>query len=147
MGITTDPHDGCLHEIEPETGMQKCYLILPDGQRKDLVRPLRLKYRHVGVRPVYETRELTPKEHETYDKYNYVLFETYPPEKGLGRFWTQAQLNSGCGNVTTMGQAIAETYAANPTFYGGTMCVHCHNHFPVGEHGEFVWLDGTKVGT
>src|SRR3990167_8442645 len=101
MGLTTDSHDGCLHEIAPETRMQKCYLVLPGGLRRDLVRPLRLSYRH----------------------------ET-------------------CGSVTTMGRAIAETYAANPSFYGGTMCVNCRNHFPVGEHGEFVWVDdGTKVGT
>lgn len=99
MGLTTDPHDGCLHEIGPD-GMQQCYLILPDGQRRDLVRPLRLTYIH---------------------------------EK--------------CGVATRMGQAIAETYAANPTFYGGTYCVSCRDHFPVGADGEFVWEDGTKVGT
>ena len=100
MGLTTDRHDGCLHEIGPD-GQQKCYLILPDGERKDLVRPLRLSYVHLK-----------------------------------------------CGTVTRMGQAIAETYAANPSFYGGTFCVSCKSHFPVGENGEFVW-DGTeeKVGT
>lgn len=53
-----------------------------------------------------------------------------------------------CGTVTTMGRAIAETYARDPSFYGGTFCVGCRAHFPVGEAGEFVW-DGTdlKVGT
>lgn len=102
MGLTTDRHDGCLHETDPETGMNKCYLILPDGMRKDLVRPVRRSY-------IHET----------------------------------------CGSVTTMGQAIAETYAADPTFYGATMCVACKGHFPVGEHGEFIWDDGSraKVGT
>ena|ERR1044072_322982 len=101
MGTTTDRHDGCLHEIDPETGMQKCYLVMPDGQRKDLVRPLRQSYIH-----------------------------------------------ERCGTLTSMGMAIAETYTANPSFYGATFCVACKNHFPVGEHGEFVWA-GTdiKVGT
>jgi hypothetical protein len=101
MGITTDQHDGCLHEVDPETGMNKCYLVLPDGQRKDLVRPVRRSYIHLT-----------------------------------------------CGTRTTMGQAIAETYAANPSFYGATFCVNCRGHFPVGEQGEFVW-DGSsrKVGT
>jgi hypothetical protein len=47
MGLTTDRHDGCLHEIDPATGMQHCYLIAPDGARKNLVRPLRLSYRHL----------------------------------------------------------------------------------------------------
>ena len=43
---------------------------------------------------------------------------------------------------------LPETYARDPAFYSGTFCVACGNHFPVGEHGEFVW-DGTteKVGT
>ena len=99
MGLTDDPHDGCLHEID-ENGMQKCYLILPDGKRKDLVRPVRRTYVH---------------------------------EK--------------CGAATTMAQAIAETYAADPKFYGGTYCVKCKDHYPVGENGEFVWNDGSKVGT
>lgn len=100
MGITTDRHDGCLHEVDPETGMNKCYLVLPDGQRKNLVRPVRLTYVH-----------------------------------------------EVCGSATTMGQAIAETYAANPSFYGATMCLACKGHYPVGEQGEFIWNDGTKVGT
>lgn len=54
----------------------------------------------------------------------------------------------GCGAVTIMGRAIAETYARQPDFYGATFCVACSKHRPVGEHGEFVW-DGTdeKVGT
>ncbi len=46
-----------------------------------------------------------------------------------------------CGRVTTMGAAIAETYARNPHFYGGTYCAHCGQHRPVGEHGEFHWVD------
>jgi hypothetical protein len=46
-----------------------------------------------------------------------------------------------------MGQAIAETYARDPHFYGATFCVRCSKHRPVGEDGEFVWDDGTKVGT
>jgi hypothetical protein len=50
-----------------------------------------------------------------------------------------------------MGQALAETYARDPRFYGATYCVSCGMHRPVGEHGEFVWLDGIvpddKVGT
>lgn len=54
----------------------------------------------------------------------------------------------GCGAGTTMATAIAETYARDPKFYGGTYCVGCHKHRPVGEDGEFYW-DGTteKVGT
>lgn len=54
----------------------------------------------------------------------------------------------GCGALTTMNQAIAETYAANPAYYGSTYCTGCQKHRPVGSDGEFIW-DGTteKVGT
>ncbi|HMH90611.1 MAG TPA: hypothetical protein VK586_05950 [Streptosporangiaceae bacterium] len=46
----------------------------------------------------------------------------------------------GCGAVTTMGQALAETYAANPGYYGSTYCVGCRMHRPVGTEGEFTWM-------
>lgn len=55
-----------------------------------------------------------------------------------------------CGTSTTMGQAIAETYARNPNFYNGTFCVHCKKHFPlVNDDGKrnFIWEDGSGVGT
>lgn len=90
-------------EIDPETGLQKDYVVLSKEEReKGFVRPVRLSYKH---------------------------------EK--------------CGTVTRMNQSIAETYASTPTFYTGTYCAGCRKHFPVGEHGEFVWDDGSgqKVGT
>ena len=46
----------------------------------------------------------------------------------------------GCGQVTTMGRAIAETYARDPHFYGATYCVHCRMHRRVGAQGEFDWV-------
>jgi hypothetical protein len=53
-----------------------------------------------------------------------------------------------CGAITRMCQAIAETYASDPAYYGSTFCSECKNHFPIGEHGEFAWIDdGAKVGT
>ena len=53
----------------------------------------------------------------------------------------------GCGALTTLNRAIAETYAAKPGYYGSTYCTGCGLHRPVGADGEFVW-DGTseKVG-
>lgn len=75
-------------------------------------------------------------------------FENADGSSTTGRFWTAAQLASGCGTVTTMADAIAETYARNPGFYSGTFCAGCRTHFPVGDAGEFVWVDdGTRVGT
>ena len=46
---------------------------------------------------------------------------------------------------TKMGDALAETWARDPKFYGGTYCVHCRMHRPV---REFVWK-GTdeRLGT
>ena len=68
--------------------------------------------------------------------------------KGFVRPVRRSYIHQKCGSVTTMGQALAETYARQPSFYSGTFCVACRSHFPVGEDGEFVW-DGTneKVGT
>lgn len=147
MSLTTDQHDGCLHELGAD-GMQKCYLVLPDGERRDLVRPIRRTYRHVGVQPTHPLRDLTEEEHERYDQFGYLKFEKYPGDGSVtGKFWTDKSLNSGCGTETTMAQALAETYAAQPGFYGATYCAGCKGHYPVGPDGEFVWLDGTKVGS
>lgn len=50
-----------------------------------------------------------------------------------------------CGAVTTMGQALSETYARQPKFYGATYCVNCQMHRPV---SEFRWVeDGMVVGS
>ena len=50
-----------------------------------------------------------------------------------------------CGAVTTMGNAIAATFARNPAFYTNTYCPRCSMHKPL---SEFVWLDdGSRVGT
>jgi hypothetical protein len=143
---------GQEHEIDKTTGMQKDYVVLSDAERaKGFVRPVRQKYKHVGTRPKYALRELTPEEHARYDHFGYAKYEEYPKgEPGpCGRYWTEKQLNSGCGSVTTMGIKLAETYARQPDFYGGTFCASCKNHYPVGKDGEFIWDDGSgeKVGT
>lgn len=50
-----------------------------------------------------------------------------------------------CNQVTTMGRAIAETYARDPYFYGSTYCCTCCKHLPV---SAFVWVgDGQTVGS
>lgn len=127
---------------------------LPDDQRKAFVRPVRDQYKHVGNGgPVHPTRPLTEEEKVRFAKQGYVLFEGYPRSHTLaGCYWTQERLDraEGCGTVTTMGRALAETYAAKPDFYGSTFCQGCGEYFPV---GEFVWIgeDGRetaeRVGT
>lgn len=139
-------------ELKPN-GQQKDYIILCEEERKrGFVRPVRTSYRHVGPTPPTSLRDLTPEEQSRYAKFGYVKYEEYNPPRGsvVGCFWTQEKLDriGGCGTVTTMSDALAETYARDPSFYGATFCSGCRKHLPVGEDGEFVW-DGTteKVGT
>jgi hypothetical protein len=138
----------------------------PDGQHVDhwvmcpteiikegFKRPIRRSYQHVGLpAPKNPLRDLTEEERQRYGDHGYVKFEPYPPGGvTTGRFWTQADIDKigkGCGVVTSMPQQIAETYAANPSYYGSTFCCGCGTYLPVGARGEFVW-DGTqdRVGT
>lgn len=78
---------------------------------------------------------------------SYLVLSEEERARGFVEPYRDTYLHERCGTTTTMGRAIAETYARQPGFYGGTFCVHCGAHFPVGEHGEFTWLDGSKVGT
>ncbi len=148
-GTTDNPNDPDLTrgvDAAP-VGQAKKYLVLSEVERaKGFVRPYRDAYRHVGQKPKYPLVDLTEAEHERYDQYSYVKKEVYPDDgSGLvGRYWTQAQLDAlGCGNVTVMGRAIAETYARDPGFYGSTYCTTCMKHLPV---AEFTWyeMDGTE---
>lgn len=78
----------------------------------------------------------------------YVVLSAEERGKGFVRPVRHSYVHEKCGVVTTMGQALAETYARNPHFYSGTFCAGCRAHFPVGAEGQFLW-DGTreKVGT
>ena len=69
--------------------------------------------------------------------------------KGFIRPVRLTYVHEVCGGVTTMPVPIAETYAANPSYYGATYCTRCGLHRPVGPGGEFYWADGlnSKVGT
>jgi hypothetical protein len=82
---------------------------------------------------------------------SYIVLSDEERAKGFVRPVRRSYKHEKCGAVTTMGQALAETYARDPSFYGATFCATCGAHFPVGEHGEFVWVgdrwDGNeKVG-
>lgn len=95
--------------------------------------------------PEGEHRDIDP---ETGMQKDYVVLTTEERSKGFVRHVRRSYKHEKCGTVTTMGQALAETYARDPTFYDGTFCCGCKKHLPVGPEGEFVWVDdGTKVGT
>lgn len=131
---------GAPQPINPKTGMHADYWVLSEAERaKGFVRPVRRSYVHVGVRPKCPMRDPTPEEAIRYGEFGYVKFEE-SDASNLGRYWTAEQLKSGCGSVTTMSTALAETYARCPTYYGATFCCVCVKHLPV---GEFVW-DGVS---
>lgn len=77
----------------------------------------------------------------------YLVLSEEERARGFVRPVRDAYLHATCGEVTRMSRAIAETYASNPGFYGATYCMACRQHLPVGEDGEFEWLDGSKVGS
>lgn len=79
---------------------------------------------------------------------SYLILTDDEIAKGFVRPVRTSYRHLKCGAVTSMGMKLAETYARDPSFYSGTFCAACGNHFRVGPEGEFVW-DGTeeKVGT
>lgn len=92
-------------------------------------------------------RELRPNGQQK----GYVVLSEEERSKGYIEPVRTKYVHIKCGAVTIMASSIAETYARDPYFYGGTFCVACGAHFPVGPRengGEFLW-DGTdqEVGT
>ena len=86
----------------------------------------------------------------------YLVLSDAERARGFVRPVCQSYTHLKCGGVTTMGLAIAETYARDPLFYGGTFCCICGSHFRLREfdkdRGEwapaFLWTsDGTPVGS
>lgn len=147
-GTTTDRNDPRLTRGVDETPVKQAevYIVLSEEERsKGFVRPVRDTYKHVGERPKYTLRPMTDEEKKRQPGYDF--YEDYPESEfpAVGRAWKNSQLKIGCGGVTTMGRALAETYARQPDFYGATYCVGCGMHRPV---QEFVWEpDGSVVGS
>lgn len=153
-GRIVDPTGPAPDPALDAKGMHAGYWVLSEEERgKGFVRPVRRSYQHVGiVGPRHPLRDLTDEERKLWGDSGYVKFEPYPESEGpaLGRFWTQEQLDKigrGCGTITTMGTALAETYARDPHFYGNTFCCGCGTHLPVGQDGEFVWCDDRRRAT
>jgi len=152
----TNPEDAPVptNEKRPDGQHTDHWVLSAEERAKGFIRPVRRAYRHVGPPgPRYLLRDLTAEEKGLYAGLGYVKFEPYPASESpaIGRFWTQEQLDAvgkGCGVVTTMPEACAQTYARQPGYYGSTFCCGCGRYLPVGAAGEFVW-DGTeeRVGT
>lgn len=70
----------------------------------------------------------------------YVVLSAEERNKGFVRPVRRTYRHKVCHSTTTMGIALAETYARCPTFYSGTFCCHCGTHCPL---DQFVW-DGTN---
>jgi hypothetical protein len=93
-----------------------------------------------------------PELHEKrYDGQNkkYLILSEKERAKGFVRPVYRRYIHRKCGGVTSMGDALCETYARDPEFYSGTFCAICGTHFPLlDETGEraFIW-DETAVYT
>lgn len=146
-GVTPGLEDASAPGPVGPDGQHASYWVLSEEERAcGFVRPVRTMYIHSGDGPRHPLRDLDDEERARFPDSGYVKFEAYPESESpvSGRYWTQERLDraQGCGTVTTMSQAIAETYARDPKFYGATFCVGCRAHFPV---AEFRWLEGGVV--
>lgn len=75
----------------------------------------------------------------------YLILSEEERAKGFIRPYRDKYTHTTCGTSTIMGQALSETYARNPKFYGATYCVGCRMHKPV---AEFRWdADYEVVGS
>jgi len=68
----------------------------------------------------------------------YLVLSEEELAKGFVRPVRRSYIHRSCGTVTTMAQAIAETYARNPSHYGATYCAACRDHLLV---AEFNWVE------
>jgi hypothetical protein len=83
----------------------------------------------------------------------YLVLSEEERAKGFIRPVRYAYKHLACGGITTMEQALCETYARDPKFYGGTFCCNCGKHFRLQDSnivGEwaFEWRpEGDPVGS
>ena len=149
-GLTTDRNDERLKTGAKAEGQNEVYLVMTEEERsKGYVRPVRDSYIHVGalIDFDFEIVRLSPEDIEHFKEFNYVykavnldkessLRGRYLTEKDFKTLDRKTKRVGGCGVVTKMGYAIAQTYAKNPKYYGATFCVGCNKHLPV---NEFFW--------
>ncbi len=137
-------------QADPPTGQHADYIILCEEERaKGFVRPVRHAYEHVGKKLRGTLEKLDEPYVSNGQEYTHIDRFMVGGHKS-GTYLTAKEVRSvehcgyygGCGTVTTMGQALAETYARDPHFYGATFCCTCNKHLPI---HEFVWKGTTEV--
>jgi hypothetical protein len=150
-----EPIEKVRAEQTETEGQHKAYLVLCAEERaKGFVRPYRNKYVHRGraicgkYLPMENNKKLGGNIDvcmmEPMHEGDCIVFASLvQPDAATAQrkgIWPV-----GCGAVTIMGQALSETYARDPKFYGATFCCGCNKHLPV---GEFIWdADGEVVGS
>lgn len=68
----------------------------------------------------------------------YLVLSEEERGKGFARPVRYSYMHIACGYSTLMSRSLAETYARDPKFYGGTFCAHCGTHFPLFFDADFV---------
>lgn len=66
----------------------------------------------------------------------YLVLSDADLKQGFVQPVRRSYRHSTCGQVTSMSETIARTYAADPWFYGATYCCTCYMHLPL---AEFTW--------
>lgn len=96
MGLTTDPTDPELHEVDEDTGMNKKYLVMSEEERSQgFVRPLRRSYRHVEcIAPDHACHTVTTM--------GLALCETYARNPA----YYSATFCTGCGKHLPVDQFV-----------------------------------------
>jgi hypothetical protein len=61
----------------------------------------------------------------------YLVLSDEERKKGFVMPVYRSYVHLKCGERTSMGLTLCETYARNPEFYGGTFCCACGKHFPL----------------
>lgn len=72
----------------------------------------------------------------------YLVLSSEERRRGFLQPVRTSYVHQPCGTATHMNVALAETYARDPWFYGGTYCCACRMHRPL---TEFRWSDGQPM--
>lgn len=122
--------------------LQKYANLAEESAKAKQPKPIPVNYDAVTLTdgsPVTEDhREIEPS---TGMQKGYVVLSAEERANGFVRPVRRSYKHLSCGSTTTMGIALAETYARCPDFYSGTFCSNCREHYPL---DQFVWSGTTE---